>query len=113
MVFMRTRYTVAIYMVTFGYVIVAAYKMGMVHERPRGGKPSTLSDAGADSAAGGVDRGSVFEIPEPRVGATDEASPVAAQVESQHRVTGRIHAEDGGHGANGAAIAPPAAPPVA
>ena len=35
MVFTRTRYTVAIYLVTFGYVIVAAYKMGMVHERPR------------------------------------------------------------------------------
>src|SRR5204863_5071662 len=32
MVFMRTRYTVAIYIVTFSYVIVAAYKMGMVHE---------------------------------------------------------------------------------
>jgi UDP-GlcNAc:undecaprenyl-phosphate GlcNAc-1-phosphate transferase len=35
MVFMRTRYTVAVYLVIFAYVIVAAYKMGMVHERPR------------------------------------------------------------------------------
>jgi len=26
---------VAIYLVTFGYIIVAAYKMGMVHEKPR------------------------------------------------------------------------------
>ncbi len=33
-VFMRTRYTVAVYMVIFGSIIVAAYKMGMVHERP-------------------------------------------------------------------------------
>jgi UDP-GlcNAc:undecaprenyl-phosphate GlcNAc-1-phosphate transferase len=32
MVFMRTRYTVAIYLVIFGSIIVAAYKMGMVHE---------------------------------------------------------------------------------
>lgn len=32
MVFMRTRYTLAIYLVIFGSIIVAAYKMGMVHE---------------------------------------------------------------------------------
>jgi UDP-GlcNAc:undecaprenyl-phosphate GlcNAc-1-phosphate transferase len=34
-VFVRTRYAVAIYLVVFGSIIVAAYKMGMVHERPR------------------------------------------------------------------------------
>jgi UDP-GlcNAc:undecaprenyl-phosphate GlcNAc-1-phosphate transferase len=33
-VFMRTRYAVAFYLVIFGSIIVAAYKMGMVHERP-------------------------------------------------------------------------------
>jgi UDP-GlcNAc:undecaprenyl-phosphate GlcNAc-1-phosphate transferase len=33
MVFLRTRYAGAIYMVVFGSIIVAAYKMGMVHER--------------------------------------------------------------------------------
>lgn len=33
MVFVRTRYAVAFYLVLFGSVIVAAYKMGMVHER--------------------------------------------------------------------------------
>lgn len=32
-VFIRTRYAVAAYMVIFGSIIVAAYKMGMVHER--------------------------------------------------------------------------------
>jgi len=32
-VFMRTRYVVAVYLVIFGCIIVAAYKMGMVHER--------------------------------------------------------------------------------
>jgi len=32
-VFVRTRYAVAIYLVTFGSIIVAAYKMGMVHEK--------------------------------------------------------------------------------
>ena len=34
-VFMRTRYAVAIYLVIFASIIVAAYKMGMIHERPR------------------------------------------------------------------------------
>ena len=41
MLFMRTRYAVAIYLVIFGSIIVAAYKMGMVHEQPitaRGGQ---------------------------------------------------------------------------
>jgi UDP-GlcNAc:undecaprenyl-phosphate GlcNAc-1-phosphate transferase len=33
MVFLRTRYMVAFYLVLFGCIIVAAYKMGMVHER--------------------------------------------------------------------------------
>ncbi len=34
-VFMRTRYSVAVYLVVFGSIIVAAYKMGMIHEKPR------------------------------------------------------------------------------
>jgi UDP-GlcNAc:undecaprenyl-phosphate GlcNAc-1-phosphate transferase len=34
-VFMRVRYAVAVYLVIFGSLVVAAYKMGMVHERPR------------------------------------------------------------------------------
>jgi UDP-GlcNAc:undecaprenyl-phosphate GlcNAc-1-phosphate transferase len=34
-VYMRTRYAVAFYLVIFGSLIVTAYKMGMVHERPR------------------------------------------------------------------------------
>ena len=34
-VYMRTRYAVAFYLVIFGSLVVAAYKMGMVHEKPR------------------------------------------------------------------------------
>jgi UDP-GlcNAc:undecaprenyl-phosphate GlcNAc-1-phosphate transferase len=34
-VFMRTRYVVGVYLVVFGCIVVAAYKMGMVHERPQ------------------------------------------------------------------------------
>lgn len=33
-VYMRTRYAVAFYLVIFCWIIVAAYKMGMVHEKP-------------------------------------------------------------------------------
>jgi UDP-GlcNAc:undecaprenyl-phosphate GlcNAc-1-phosphate transferase len=33
-VFMRTRYAIAFYLVIFCSIIVAAYKMGMVHEKP-------------------------------------------------------------------------------
>jgi UDP-GlcNAc:undecaprenyl-phosphate GlcNAc-1-phosphate transferase len=66
-VYTRTRYAIAIYLVTFGSIIVAAYKMGMIHERPRGGTPSKLTDADAEAAAGGgVGRGTVFEIPDHR-----------------------------------------------
>ena len=35
-VFIRTRYAAGLYLVIFGYIVVAAYKMGMVHERPIG-----------------------------------------------------------------------------
>jgi UDP-GlcNAc:undecaprenyl-phosphate/decaprenyl-phosphate GlcNAc-1-phosphate transferase len=33
MTMMRTRYAIAFYLIIFGYIVVAAYKMGMVHER--------------------------------------------------------------------------------
>ncbi len=61
-VFIRTRYAVAIYLVTFGSIIVAAYKMGMVHERQRGGRPSTLDDAAADRNTEAVNSGESFEV---------------------------------------------------
>jgi UDP-GlcNAc:undecaprenyl-phosphate GlcNAc-1-phosphate transferase len=32
-VYIRTRFAVAFYLVLFGSIVVAAYKMGMVHER--------------------------------------------------------------------------------
>jgi UDP-GlcNAc:undecaprenyl-phosphate/decaprenyl-phosphate GlcNAc-1-phosphate transferase len=44
MVFLRTRYTVAIYLVIFGSIIVAAYKMGMVHENTSPHAAATLGD---------------------------------------------------------------------
>jgi hypothetical protein len=61
-VFMRTRYAVALYLVTFGSIIVAAYKMGMVHERPLGGRPATLGDGAKDAGTEMVNSGSAFAI---------------------------------------------------
>jgi hypothetical protein len=34
-VFMKTRYVGAFWLMIFGFIVVAAYKMGMIHERPR------------------------------------------------------------------------------
>lgn len=40
---MRTRYAIALYLVVFGCIIVAAYKMGMIHERVKVvTKPNTI-----------------------------------------------------------------------
>jgi UDP-GlcNAc:undecaprenyl-phosphate/decaprenyl-phosphate GlcNAc-1-phosphate transferase len=43
----RTRYAVALYLVIFGSMIVAAYKMGLVHEKPRVVSPKALGAADA------------------------------------------------------------------
>jgi UDP-GlcNAc:undecaprenyl-phosphate GlcNAc-1-phosphate transferase len=43
--YMRTRYAVAFYLVIFGSMIVAAYKMGLVHEKPRIVSPKPLGSA--------------------------------------------------------------------
>lgn len=63
-VYVRTRYAVALYLVIFGSIIVAAYKMGMIHERTAGGVPSTLGDADAGGVTGPSSPGTVFEIPD-------------------------------------------------
>jgi UDP-GlcNAc:undecaprenyl-phosphate/decaprenyl-phosphate GlcNAc-1-phosphate transferase len=63
-VFLRTRYAIAAYLVIFGSIIVAAYKMGMVHERPLvidGGKPLGPGDFISPTH---VEAGSVLEIRE-------------------------------------------------
>jgi UDP-GlcNAc:undecaprenyl-phosphate GlcNAc-1-phosphate transferase len=62
MVFMRTRYTVAMYLVIFAYVIVAAYKMGMVHERPRVVRRQELGAGAAGETNAVIEPGTVLEI---------------------------------------------------
>jgi UDP-GlcNAc:undecaprenyl-phosphate GlcNAc-1-phosphate transferase len=66
-VFVRTRYAIAIYLVVFGSIIVAAYKMGMVHERPRviterGG----LDGDEVVTPMNEIDSATVLELPDPR-----------------------------------------------
>jgi UDP-GlcNAc:undecaprenyl-phosphate GlcNAc-1-phosphate transferase len=64
MVYMRTRYTIAIYLVVFGSIMVTAYKLGMIHERPPTGPASNLGDVPADAFEHGLDEGAVMEIPD-------------------------------------------------
>jgi UDP-GlcNAc:undecaprenyl-phosphate GlcNAc-1-phosphate transferase len=59
---MRTRYAVAFYLIIFGYIIVAAYKMGMVHEKPRVVTRSDLSDGVESAPNSTIEPGTVIEI---------------------------------------------------
>lgn len=62
----RTRYAFAFYLLIFGYIIVAAYKMGMVHERPRVVRRNDLTDGASSPAAPAeIDSATVIEIREP------------------------------------------------
>lgn len=63
-VFMRTRYAVMFYMVIFCSIIVAAYKMGMVHERPAVVTRRPLDQAGAVAPPPVMESGAVLEIRE-------------------------------------------------
>ncbi len=73
-VFIRTRYTGAVYMVIFGSIIVAAYKMGMVHERPAPTSPPTLDSADASDFAPTIDESTVIEVNPTE----SDAAPVSA-----------------------------------
>jgi UDP-GlcNAc:undecaprenyl-phosphate GlcNAc-1-phosphate transferase len=63
-VFMRTRYVVAAYMVIFGWIIVAAYKGGLVHEKMKVAAPKGIDQAGSTDAAQFDISGSVMEVPD-------------------------------------------------
>jgi len=65
-VYVRTRYAVAIYLVVFASIIVAAYKMGMVHERPRVVKRSSIDEDDQMTSMREVDRTKVLEIEDTR-----------------------------------------------
>ena len=61
-VFIRTRYAVGAYLVIFGSIIVAAYKMGMVHERQVVTKPKALEESAGPVR---IEPASVLEVREP------------------------------------------------
>jgi hypothetical protein len=61
-VFVRTRYAVAIYLVTFGYIIVAAYKMGMVHEKPRVVRAGALGVGAMKGVESDLEARTVLEV---------------------------------------------------
>jgi UDP-GlcNAc:undecaprenyl-phosphate GlcNAc-1-phosphate transferase len=68
-VVMRTRYAGLAYLMIFGSIIVAAYKMGMVHERPRAVARRELSEGlSALAPSQRVEAGGTLEVADPRSG---------------------------------------------
>ncbi len=66
-VFTRTRYAVGIYLIVFGSIIVAAFKMGMVHERVKVTTAQALGTGDAVTATSGeVEPGKVLEVKDPK-----------------------------------------------
>jgi UDP-GlcNAc:undecaprenyl-phosphate/decaprenyl-phosphate GlcNAc-1-phosphate transferase len=61
-VYIRTRYAAGIYLVVFGSIIVAAFKMGMVHERVKAVAHQPLSTGHAGIIPEQVEPGSVLEL---------------------------------------------------
>jgi hypothetical protein len=73
-VFTRTRYAVGIYIIVFGSIVVAAFKMGMVHERVKVTTAMSLGTSDAVTPSSGeVEPGQVLEVKDPqRKGEGDE-----------------------------------------
>ena len=65
-VFIRTRYAMAIYLVVFGSIIVAAYKIGMVHERPRVVTAGGINEDDRVTPTQDIDPAGVLEVKDPR-----------------------------------------------
>ena len=62
-VFMRTRYAIAFYMVLFCSIIVAAYKIGMIHEQARSvGRATSFTASKSLSNNDDIDPSGVLEI---------------------------------------------------
>jgi UDP-GlcNAc:undecaprenyl-phosphate GlcNAc-1-phosphate transferase len=63
-VFLRTRYAIAFYLVIFCSIIVAAYKMGMVHEKPIVVTRRPLDASDVMTAPRNIEPASVLEVRE-------------------------------------------------
>ncbi|MGA2440986.1 MAG: MraY family glycosyltransferase [Tepidisphaeraceae bacterium] len=86
--YMRTRYAVAFYLVIFGSLIVAAYKMGLVHEKPRVVSPKALGALDAVmSASGDHPSGAVVELRGPSQQIVPQ-TPIPGENQAPPRETG-------------------------
>jgi UDP-GlcNAc:undecaprenyl-phosphate GlcNAc-1-phosphate transferase len=63
-VFIRARYAMGVYLVVFGSIVVAAYKMGMVHERVKKVTRQALAPGGFEVSAGQVEPTGVIDVEE-------------------------------------------------
>jgi hypothetical protein len=61
----RARYAIAFYLVIFGSLIVAAYKLGLVHEKTRAVSPKPLGSIDAVLPGSVSPDSSVLELPNP------------------------------------------------
>jgi len=76
--FMRTRYSVAFYLVIFGSIIVAAYKMGMVHEKTKIVTPRGMDNAvSKEISTQSFDPSQVIEVRDPTPIPSSQPRPVA------------------------------------
>jgi UDP-GlcNAc:undecaprenyl-phosphate GlcNAc-1-phosphate transferase len=72
-VFTRTRYVIAAYVVVFGYIIVAAYKSGLVHEKAQLRAPKGINATDPSAVPQFDNSGAVLELNRPTSGADPEA----------------------------------------
>jgi UDP-GlcNAc:undecaprenyl-phosphate GlcNAc-1-phosphate transferase len=76
--FMRTRYAVAFYLVIFGSLVIIAYKMGMVHERVLKAEASTLGDQLPESFQPNADPNQVMDIESGKTAHAVQERPAAS-----------------------------------
>jgi UDP-GlcNAc:undecaprenyl-phosphate GlcNAc-1-phosphate transferase len=62
MLFMRTRYAIALYLVIFAYLIVIALKMGMVHERVLKSEASSMGDQSPEAFRTDIRSATTMEV---------------------------------------------------
>jgi UDP-GlcNAc:undecaprenyl-phosphate GlcNAc-1-phosphate transferase len=75
-VVLRERYVVGFYLVLFGYIMVTAVKIGMVHERPVVVQRQALGKGEANTASS-IEPGSMVEVHEAHNGPAEHVTPVA------------------------------------
>lgn len=73
-VFMRTRFVVAFYLVLFCSIIVAAYKMGMVHERPVVVTRKPIGESDVAQPAPAIEPSAVLEVRQSGAATTSAAT---------------------------------------